>query len=82
MSKYTVPLTTIVEDLELECIHRSADYEQVQIETADVNRPGLQLTGFYDYFDPKRIQVLGRVESAYLMGYRSDDRLMRFEKLL
>lgn len=82
MSKYTVPLTTIVDELELESLHRSADYDQVLIETSDVNRPGLQLTGFYDYFDPKRIQVLGRVETAYLMGYRSDDRLMRFEKLM
>lgn len=82
MSKYTVPLSTLVQDLEMETVHLSKDYEQTLIDTTDVNRPGLQLTGFYDYFDPKRIQVLGRVETAYLMGYRSDDRLMRFEKLM
>ena len=79
---YTVPLSTVVEELELEFLYKATDFDKINIGTADVNRPGLQLTGFYDYFDPNRIQVLGRVESAYLMGYRSDDRTMRFEKLM
>ncbi|MGI6028867.1 MAG: HPr(Ser) kinase/phosphatase [Candidatus Heteroscillospira sp.] len=82
MNKYTVKLTTLVKELELEVLHASSEYESTLIETADVNRPGLQLTGFYDYFDHRRVQVLGRVEAAYLKGYRSDDRLMRFEKLM
>ncbi|MGE4353912.1 MAG: HPr(Ser) kinase/phosphatase [Oscillospiraceae bacterium] len=80
--KYSVKLTTIVKDLELEIIHSAADYEEALLYTADVNRPGLQLTGFYDYFDPMRIQVIGRVETTYLNGFRSDDRCMRFEKLM
>ena len=82
MNKYTVRLADIVRELELETVSRASNFDDAVIETAEVNRPGLQLTGFYDYFDPRRIQILGRVESSYLKGLRSDDRRMRFEKLM
>ena len=80
--KYTVNLTQLVKEMELEVLHAASDYEETLIDTADVNRPGLQLTGFFDYFDPRRIQILGRVETAYLEGCRSDDRSMRLEALM
>ncbi len=82
MNKYTVRLADLVRELELETICKASNFEEAVIETAEVNRPGLQLTGFYDYFDPRRIQILGRVESSYLKGLLSYDRLMRFEKLM
>ena len=82
MNKYTVKLSDVVKELKLEVVHAASNYDEALIDTADVNRPGLQLTGFYDYFDPKRMQILGRVESSYLKGLRSDDRRMRFEKLM
>lgn len=63
---YPVKLKTIVEELELTVVHAAKNYEDVQICTSEVNRPGLQLTGFYDYFDPKRIQMMGKVEITYL----------------
>ena len=39
-----------------------------------MNRPGLQLAGFFDYFDDKRLQVIGRVETTYLEGLTSEER--------
>lgn len=51
-SKYSVKLKTIAVEMELTPLHTSADYEQALIITADVNRPAMQLTGFYNYFDP------------------------------
>ena len=65
-SKYTIPLKTVVKDMNLQPLHLSKDYETAVLTMADVNRPAMQLTGFYNYFDPKRMQVIGMVESTYL----------------
>ena len=65
-SKYSVKLSTIVREHGLKALHISKDYESAVITTADVNRPAMQLTGFYNYFDPRRLQIMGRVESTYL----------------
>ena len=48
----------------------------------DVNRPALQLTGFYDQFDNERVQMLGNVEIAYLSGLGKDRRIAMYDKLL
>lgn len=65
-SKYTVKLSTLAAEQGLRAIHTSADYADRVLTTADINRPALQLAGFYNYFDPKRLQAIGRVESTYL----------------
>ena len=65
-SKYSVPLKTIAKEHNLELLHAAKDYDSAKITTYDVNRPAMQLTGFYNYFDPHRIQIIGRVESTYL----------------
>ena len=82
MSKYTVKLSTIAEQLKLEPIHLSSDYEEAVVTTADVNRPAMQLTGFYNYFDPKRMQLIGIVETTYLETLSSEQRLSVFEKFM
>ena len=67
ISKYSVSLKKIVEEHGgLTALHLASNYESAQVTTSDVNRPAMQLTGFYDYFDPRRIQIIGRVESTYL----------------
>ena len=55
-SKYTVLLKTIAEEHGLQILHAAKDYETKRIVTYDVNRPAMQLAGFYNYFDPERIQ--------------------------
>ncbi|MGI6014014.1 MAG: HPr(Ser) kinase/phosphatase [Oscillospiraceae bacterium] len=71
---YPVKLKTVVEELELIVVHAAKNYEEVQIDTSEVNRPGLQLTGFYDYFDPRRIQIMGKVEITYLYTLSEEER--------
>ena len=56
-SKYTVKLKTIAEEHNLTVLHASKNYDTAVLTTADLNRPALQLTGFYNYFDPKRLRV-------------------------
>ena len=81
-SKYSVPLRTIVEENGLEPLHTSSDYDTRLLTVADVNRPALQLAGFYNYFDPNRLQIIGRVESIYLELKTEAERRSCFEELM
>ena len=81
-SKYSVKLKTIVADHNLRPIHLAKDYEQAVLTTADVNRPAMQLTGFYNYFDPRRLQIIGRVESTYLSTLSREERRLAFERFM
>ena len=79
---YSVKLKTIVEAHDLHPLHLSKDYESALLTTADINRPAMQLTGFYNYFDPKRLQIMGRVESTYLDTLTSEERRAAFERFM
>ena len=63
-------------------IHLSKGYEDAVLTTADVNRPAMQLTGFYNYFDPRRLQIIGRVESTYLNSLSQEERRRAFERFM
>ena len=81
-SKYSVKLKTIVEEFKLTPLNLASDYETALVTTADLNRPALQLTGFYNYFDPHRIQLIGRVESTYLDTISIEERYRTFERFM
>lgn len=81
-SLYHVKLGKIVKEFDLEVLRGAEGYEERRIETEDINRPGLQLTGFFDYFDPSRLQVIGKVETTYLEGLSPQQRRDSFEQLL
>lgn len=82
MNQYRVPLKTIVEELEMEVLYQSSDYERKCITKTDVNRPALQLAGFYNYFDPHRLQCIGRVESTFLETMDTKQRRVSFEEFM
>ncbi len=77
-SKFTVSLSKIISELNLETIYLPKPAEEIFIDENDVNRPGLQLSGFYTYFNPERIQIVGKMEFAYLSTL---DEKIRYEKL-
>lgn len=66
MNTYSVRMKQVVEQFNLTVLHASTDYETVEIMVEEVSRPGLQLAGFFDHFEPLRLQVIGNVESAYI----------------
>ncbi len=66
--EYTIPLAKIIKELALQAVHLPKSAEEILIRSRDVNRPGLELNGFCDYFDPHRISILGRSEMAMLGG--------------
>ena len=78
MNEYTVKLKTITDEFKLEPLYLSSDFESIELSVADVNRPALQLTGFYDYFDPRRIQIIGMVETTYLASLTPEARAEAF----
>lgn len=81
-NRYHVLLGKIVQEFNLEVLYAPDGYENIQIKTEDVNRPGLQLTGYFDYFVPQRIQLMGLVETTYLSNLTPEERLTSFEQLL
>lgn len=80
-SRYHVPLGKVIREINLEVLYAPENYENIQIKTEDVNRPGLQLAGFFDYFVPQRIQLIGLVETTYLTNLTSEERQASFERL-
>ena len=82
MDTYTVKLTDVIKELELESIWSPKDLEARVIATPDINRPGLPLTGFYDYYDPRRIQIIGRIETTYLSLMTEQNRHDALERFM
>ena len=69
-TNYHVKLSKIMEPLKLTLLNPEVDVDKVEIRQSDVNRPALQLAGFFEHFDFERLQIVGMVESAYVeMNY-------------
>ena len=79
---YSYKLTKLHEVLKTEIVYQATDFEDVLIYSGDVHRPGLQLADFLEHFDPSRIQLIGRMETAYLEMFTSEERLRKWEALL
>ena len=77
----SVRVKDIVEKFQMEVINKGTDYDTEILTITDVNRPGLQFIGFFDYFDPRRLQIIGKSEMTFLRGYSSEERRKRFEDL-
>ena len=76
-----IPLDKLIKDLELETIYRADNIEEEKITASEMNRPGLQLAGFFDKFAYERLQVLGNVEWNYSNDLPRDIRYNRFERI-
>ena len=63
---YAVPLSRIIAERALETIYLPDLAENIGVTNAGVNRPGLQFAGFYDHYEPSRLQIIGKVEHLYL----------------
>lgn len=76
-----IKLKKIVEDLNLQKIFLANNYENVSILTANLNRPGLQLAGYYNKFDSDRLQILGEQEWTYIDEMELEKRYKSLKKL-
>ena len=71
---YTVALSKVIKELSLDVISMPGDPDKMLISSTDVNRPGLELNGFYDYYDSKRIMIFGNAETAFLNSITPEKR--------
>ncbi|MGI6202643.1 MAG: HPr(Ser) kinase/phosphatase [Eubacteriales bacterium] len=80
-SEYSAPLSSVIEEFQLEVIYLPPEIE-VQVTRSDVNRPGLALSGFFGYFEPGRIQIIGNSEHAYMDTMTKNELRSRIEAFL
>ena len=78
---YSIPLTDVVRDFKLDVAYASMDYESIRLTVDSVSRPGMQIAGYFDYFEPMRLQILGNVEISYLQKKSPQERTAIFDQL-
>ncbi len=78
----TVKLTKLVEKMNLKNLIPEIDLTEKEISVPDVNRPALQLTGYFDHFDSVRVQIIGYVEYTYLQTLTKERKKEVYSELL
>ncbi len=77
---FTVKLSELMKEFQLEPLSLAEEAGDIDITTSDVNRPGLQLSGYMEYFGTDRIQIIGKVEMTYLASLSPKDRFKRLDE--
>lgn len=79
--KFIEPLQKIIDNFNLEVLYMpEEDAGTIVVSTGEVNRPGLEFSGFFDFFDNQRIQVVGKSELAFLNQFNPQKRAGRIEE--
>ena len=76
---YTVAMAKVIEKFRLETVFLPDLPENIMITTSRVNRPGLQMVGFYDHYEQARLQIIGKVENLFLAQLPEEERRRRIE---
>lgn len=79
---YSIQLSQLINEFNLESIYLPTLPENIKIDCPRVSRPGLQIAGFYDYYEAARLQIIGKMEYAYLAKLPAEERLVRLEEFL
>ena len=75
-------LTKLVEEMNLKILTPDLDLDKIRVTTPEINRPALQLTGYFEHFASERVQIIGYVEFTYLMHLSREERLRCFEAFI
>ncbi len=79
--EHFVSLDKVIQEHELVQLNRCVDTSDIKIVISDINRPALQLTGYFEFFNFERIQVIGMVEHTYIGTMTPIERIHIFEKM-
>ena len=79
---YGVTITEIISKMGLRNMTPEIDTDKIVVSHPDVNRPALQLTGFFEHFDNERVQIIGNVEQAYLSTLSEERKQVIYDRLL
>ena len=78
----SVSLLKIIDKMKLENLTPEIDLKGIRINQPDINRPALQLAGYFEHFDATRLQIIGYVEYTYMEGMEEDRKRFIYDKLL
>ena len=81
MGTFNVSLKTLTDRVSMEVVYTPRALDEISVEIAEVNRPGLFLAGYYDYFDKLRLQIMGLAEMNFLSGLTAEKRYEALEQL-
>lgn len=76
---YEVALEKMIEEMDLVSYTPEIDISKLSIHQSEINRPALQLSGFFERFAQNRVQIIGRVEHAYIKEILEKDRFKMLE---
>ena len=77
--QYSVKLSKVIKEFTLEELYLPDPVDGIDITCSRVNRPGLQIVGFYDYYEQARLQIIGKVENMYISKMPKNERLAKLE---
>ena len=77
---FCVSLAAVIKEHHLEEIYLPVPAEKIMVSSAEVNRPGLPLAGFFDHFEKARLEVIGKVEYLYLKQLSPEDRRQSLDR--
>ena len=78
----SISLTKVIEKWKWENLTPEIDISKIKITQPDINRPALQLAGYFEHFEATRLQVVGFVEYSYMNGLEEEKQIEIYEKLL
>ena len=82
MIKSSVSVAKVAELLDLKNFTEDINLKKCKITTSDVNRPALQLAGYFEHFEEKRVQIIGNVEYAYIRQMQEEKKKIRYGAFL
>ena len=71
-TSYSVSLGKIVKQFSLQVLSAPSDISEIMVTTPEINRPGLQMAGYFEFFDEKRIQIIGKSEQSFLERFTEE----------
>jgi len=80
-TNYNVSLGKIVKEFSLEILSVPMDISEILVSTPEINRPGLQMAGYFEFFDQNRIQIIGKSEESFLNRFTPEKAQQRVEEL-
>ena len=82
MNSSSVSVAKIAELLDLKNFTDEIDLKKRKITTTDINRPALQLTGYFEHFEESRVEIIGNVEYAYIQQMSDEEKRIRYDAFL
>ncbi|MBQ7954963.1 MAG: HPr kinase/phosphorylase [Lachnospiraceae bacterium] len=78
----SVKLVDFIEKMKLENLTPEIELKGIKMTQSDINRPALQMTGYFEHFDSTRVQVIGFVEYTYMEGMSDEEKKIRYDKFM